>query len=140
VAVLSHELEVGGGTTHGQVMAKRWFKTKPWRLLERGEPVQGDCSVELVESDEGMSIAITEFLGRGTTLTRTEAVLVEQDWDLLVAAIDRWRRRDPSELLRLLISVEMERAAEAVQRAGDTSAARLQELARHLIARSEARR
>ena len=102
--------------------------------------VPGDCSVELVESDEGMSIAITEFLGRGTTLTRTEAVLVEEDWDLLVAAIDRWRRRDPSELLRLLISVEMERAAEAVQRAGDTSAARLQTLAHHLIARSKARR
>jgi hypothetical protein len=129
-------------------MAKRWFKTKPWRLLERGEPVPGDCSVELHESDEGMSIAITEFLGRGTTLTRIEAVLVEEDWDRLVAAVTQWRSGDAdgagedagratgsvsdldgSELVRLAVGLCLSRAAGAVQRGGERAAGWLGDLA-----------
>lgn len=121
----------------------RWFKTKPWRLLEIGEPVDGDCSIELVESNEGLSIAVTEFLGAGTTRTRTEALLVEADWDQLIEAVARWRAQqlgeptapdqNAGELVRLLVGLELSHAAGFAQRVGDRAASRLSNLARRVV-------
>ena len=69
----------------------RWFDAKPWSLSERGEPVAGDCSLQLVESHDGLALVVSERLGHGTTLARLEVLLVEDDWDRLVDAVKRWR-------------------------------------------------
>lgn len=136
----------------------RWFDAKPWSLSERGEPVAGDCSLQLVESHDGLALVVSERLGHGTTLARLEVLLVEGDWDRLVDAVKRWRASehgggrddtpdavaadtgptplsdlDTAELVRLLAGLELSKAAGAVQRAGDTMSAWLARMSRRTV-------
>ena len=134
----------------------RWFNAKPWQMLERGAVVDGDCSVDLVESHEGMSIVFSERVGAGTHLTRAQALLEEEDWDRLAEAITRWRATESgggidarcdagsdleaSELLRLLVGLKLSHAAGAVGRCGERAAGWLAVLAQKAVDGAKAER